>query len=260
MPRIKPIEHDDRLSIVEHLDELRSRLVIAAFSLAVAFGLCFWQNDLVLDVANGPLPRSSGEPITLGPAEAFTTTMTVSAYFALLLALPVILYHLYAFILPAFTPREMKVVRPLLVLVPFLFLAGVLFCYFVILPGALSFLLDFNSDQFQNELRAREYYSFVAITMIAMGVLFQVPVGVLATVKLGITTPEKLRKNRRYAILVIAIVAMLLPTVDPVTMILEMIPLIILYELSILLASAFGRPSADADTEVGDRLASAEGS
>jgi len=260
VPRIKPIDHEDRLSIVEHLDELRTRLIICAFVLAIAFGLCFWQNHLLLDIANGPLPSKVDEPITLGPAEAFSTTMTVSAYFALLLALPVILYQLYAFVLPAFTPREKKVALPMLLLVPFLFIAGVLFCYFVVLPGALNFLLDFNADEFQNEVRARDYYSFVAMTEIAMGVLFQVPVGILALTKLGITTPEKLRKNRRYAILVIAVVAALLPTIDPVTMLLEMVPLVVLFELSILLASAFGRPSEDTEAEVGDRLASAEGS
>jgi sec-independent protein translocase protein TatC len=260
VPRVKPIDHEDRLSIVEHLDELRTRLIICAFILAAAFGLCFWQNSALLDIANDPLPGKIEEPITLGPAEAFTTTMTVSAYFAILLSLPVILYQLYAFVLPAFTPREKKVAFPLLLMVPFLFIAGVLFCYFVVLPGALNFLLDFNADEFQNEVRARDYYSFVAMTEIAMGILFQVPVGVLAAVKLGITTPEKLRKNRRYAILVIAIVAALLPTIDPVTMLLEMVPLLVLFELSILLASAFGRPSEDAEADVGDRLASAEGS
>ncbi len=260
MPRIKPIDHEDRLSIVEHLDELRTRLVLCSIVFAIAFGLCFWQNHLLLDLANEPLPSNVEEPITLGPTEAFTTTMTVSAYFAILLSLPVLLYQLYAFVLPAFTPREKKVAVPLLLMVPFLFIAGVLFCYFVVLPGALGFLLDFNADEFQNEIRARDYYSFFSLTLIAMGVLFQVPVGVLAMVKLGITTPEKLRKNRRYAILVIAIVAALLPTIDPVTMLLEMVPLLVLFELSILLASAFGRPSEDAEADVGDRLASAEGS
>jgi sec-independent protein translocase protein TatC len=260
VPRIKPIEHEDRLSIVEHLDELRSRLITCACVFAIALAVCFWQNHALLDIANNPLPSNVEEPITLGPAEAFTTTMTVSAYFAILVSLPVILYQLYAFVLPAFTPRERKVATPLLLLVPFLFIGGVVFCYFVVLPGALNFLLDFNADEFQNEVRARDYYSFVAMTEIAMGILFQVPVGVLAAVKLGITTPQKLRKNRRYAILVIAIVAALLPTIDPVTMLLEMVPLLVLFELSILLASAFGRPSEDAEAEVGDRLASAEGS
>jgi sec-independent protein translocase protein TatC len=260
VPRIKPIDHEDRLSIVEHLDELRTRLIICAFVVIVAFGLCFWQNHLLLDIANNPLPSKVSEPITLGPSEAFTTTMTVSAYFAILLSLPILLYHLYAFVLPAFTPRERKVALPLLLLVPCLFIAGVVFCYFVVLPGAMQFLLSFNSDEFQNEVRARDYYSFFALTEIALGAVFQVPVVILALCKLGITTPEKLRKNRRYAVLVIAIVAALLPTIDPVTMLLEMVPLLVLFELSILLASAFGRPSEDAEADVGDRLASAEGS
>jgi len=261
VPRIKPIDHEDRLSIVDHLDELRTRLILCVLVFVVAFAACFWQNSVLLDIANNPLPDKVDEPITLGPAEAFSTTMTVSAYFAILLALPVILYQLYAFVLPAFTPREKKVAIPLLMMVPVLFIAGVVFCYFVVLPGALGFLLDFNADEFQNEIRARDYYSFVAMTAIAMGILFQVPVGVLALVKLGITTPEKLRKNRRYAILAIAVVAALLPTIDPVTMLLEMVPLLVLFELSILLASAFGRPKEDAEeADVGDRLASAEGS
>ena len=257
MPRIKPIEHEDRLSIVEHLDELRSRLVVCALVFGAAFALCFWQNNLLLDIANDPIGQGR-EPITLSPAEAFTTTMTVSAYFAILLALPIVLYQLYAFVLPAFTPTEKRVATPLLLLVPFLFIAGVVFGYFIVIPAALDFLLDFNADQFQNEIRARDYYSFVSLTLISIGALFQMPVVILAMTKLGITTPQKLRKNRRYAILVIAIAAAMLPGVDPVTMLIEMVPLLVLFELSILLAAAFGRPSADA--EVADRLASAEGS
>jgi sec-independent protein translocase protein TatC len=260
VPRIKPIEHEDRLSIVEHLDELRSRLVICAFVLATAFALCFWQNHLLLDIANDPL-GGKRQPITLAPAEAFTTTMTVSAYFALLVAMPVLLWQIYAFVLPAFTPGERKVALPLLLLVPFLFMAGVAFAYFIVIPAALNFLLDFNSGQFQNEIRARDYYSFVAMTLLSVGALFQIPIGILAATRIGLVTPQKLRKNRRYAVLVIAVVAAMLPGVDPVTMLIEMLPLLVLFELSILLAAALGKPSsADADGEVADRLASAEGS
>jgi sec-independent protein translocase protein TatC len=256
--RIKPIEHEDRLSIVEHLDELRSRLVVCAIVFAIAFGICFWQNEFFLGIANDPL-GSDREPITLAPAEAFTTTMTVSAYFALLICMPVLLYQLYAFVLPAFTPGERKVALPLLLLIPVLFIGGVVFGYFIVIPAALSFLLDFNADQFQNEIRAREYYHFIALTLISIGAMFQIPVGVLASVRAGLVTPEKLRKNRRYAIVIIAVAAMLLPGVDPVTMLIEMVPLLLLFELSILLASLFGRPT-EAESEVSDRLASAEGS
>ena len=152
-----------------------------------------------------------------------------------------ILYQLYAFLLPAFSPTEKRVALPLLLLVPVLFIAGVVFCYFVVLTPALDFLLNFNSDEFNTQVRARDYYSFVTLLMLAMGLGFQIPVGVLAACKLGITSPEKLRSGRRYAIVVIAVLASLLPTLDPITLLLEMIPLIALYELSIWLASVLGR-------------------
>jgi sec-independent protein translocase protein TatC len=253
--RVRPISHDERLTVVDHLDELRSRIMVSLLAFGVAFALTTWQNHLILTIVNRPLPGRL-EPITFGVTEPFTTTITNSAYAAILLALPVVLYQLYAFVLPAFSPGERRVALPLLILVPVLFVSGVVFCYFVVLPPAIKFLLHFNASEFNTQVRARDYYSFVTLTMIAMGLGFQVPIGILAAVRLGLTTPQKLRRNRRYAILVIAVVAALLPTIDPVTMLLEMVPLIVLYELSIVLSSAFGKPSA----EVSDRVASAEGS
>jgi sec-independent protein translocase protein TatC len=247
--RIRPISHEDRLSVVDHLDELRSRLIVSAVAFVVAWAFTAWQNDLVLEIVNKPLPDDVPEPITLGPAEAFYTTLTNAAYAALLLALPVILYQLYAFILPAFSPTERRVATPLLLLVPALFIAGVVFCYFVVLTPALDFLLNFNADEFQTEVRARDYYSFVTLLMLAMGLGFQIPVGVLAACKLGVTSAEKLRRSRRYAIVAIVVLASLLPTLDPVTLILESIPLYLLFELSILLAAAWGRPMAEVGEE-----------
>lgn len=251
--RVRPVGHDDRLSLVEHLDELRTRIIMAIVAFGVALGLCFWQNHLILRIVNDPL--HGRKPITLGVAEPFTTTFTLSAYAAILISLPVILYQLYAFIIPAFTPDERRVAMPLLMMIPFLFIVGVVFGYYVVLPAALKFLLHFNTDQFRVEIRARDYYSFVSMTLVACGLLFQIPVGLLGLNRLGIVTPRQLRKNRRYAIVVIAVLAMLLPGVDPVSMLIEMLPMIALYELSILLMAAFGRPSK----EVSDRIVSAEG-
>ena len=244
MVRVRSIKHEDRLTVIEHLDELRTRLIFAIVSFVVGFGICFWQNHRLLDILNNPLPGDQ-HPVTLGVAEPFTVTLTVSAYAGLLLALPVILYQVYAFVLPAFSPGERRLALPLLLMVPFLFAAGVVFGYFVVLPAAVKFLLNFNDDQFNIQVRAREYYSFVAMTLLALGVLFQVPVGILAATRLGITTPGQLRRLRRHAIVVIAVVAMLLPGTDPITMLLSMVPLIILYELSIVLAALFGRPSRE---------------
>ena len=251
--RIRPVGHEDRLSLVDHLDELRTRIILSLVAFGVALALCFWQNHLILRIVNDPL--NGRKPITLGVAEPFTTTFTLAAYAAILISLPVVLYQLYAFILPAFTPGERRVAMPLLLMVPFLFIGGVVFGYYVVLPAALKFLLHFNTDQFQVQIRARDYYSFVSMTLVACGLLFQIPVAILGLNRMGIVTPRQLRKNRRYAILVIAVLAMLLPGVDPVSMLIEMVPMIVLYELSILLAVAFGRPSE----EVSDRIASAEG-
>ena len=244
MRRIRPISHEDRLSVIDHLDELRSRLIISLIAFCVAWAFTMWQNDLVLEIMNAPLPNGQ-HPITLGPAEAFTTTLMNAAYFAVILAAPVVLYEIYAFILPAFSPSERRVATPLLVLVPVLFIMGVVFCYFVVLGPALHFLLNFNSDEFNTQVRAKDYYSFVSLVMIAMGLGFQIPVGVLAACKIGLTSAEKLRRNRRYAIVVIVVLASLLPTLDPVTLMLESVPFYLLYELSILMASRWGRPVYD---------------
>jgi sec-independent protein translocase protein TatC len=240
--RIRPISHEDRLSVVDHLDELRSRLIISVLVFCVAWGFTAWQNHLVLQIMNAPLPEGI-EPITLGPSEAFTATLMNAAYFALIIAAPVILYELYAFVLPAFSPAERRVATPLLILVPVLFIAGVVFCYFVVLTPALHFLLNFNADEFNNQVRAKDYYSFISLVMLAMGLGFQIPVGVLAACKLGVTSAEKLRRSRRYAIVAIVVLASLLPTLDPITLMLESVPFYALYELSILLASRWGRPA-----------------
>jgi sec-independent protein translocase protein TatC len=246
--RIRPIAHEDRLSVVDHLDELRSRLVVSVAAFVVAWALTTWQNEIVLEIINKPLPidKSTGEqiqPITLGPAEAFTTTLMNAAYFALIIAAPVVLYEIYAFILPAFSPKERRVATPLIVLVPVLFIAGVVFCYFVVLGPALHFLLNFNADEFNTQVRAKDYYSFVSLLMLAMGLGFQIPVGVLAACKIGITNADQLRRHRRYAIVVIVVLASLLPTLDPVTLLLESLPFYLLYELSIVLAARWGRPA-----------------
>jgi sec-independent protein translocase protein TatC len=241
MPRLKAVRHEDRLTLVEHLDELRNRLIVSIAVFGVALGLCFWQNNLLLDIANAPLPDDRDQLLTFGVAEPFTTTLMVSAYSALLLALPIVLYQIYAFVLPAFSDQERRVITPLLLVVPLLFVAGVVFAYFVVMPAATEFLLNFNDDQFSVEVRARDYYGFFVTTLLAVGLIFQVPVGILAVTRLGIVTPDQLAQNRRYALLVIAIAAASLPGVDPVTMLIEMVPLILLYELSILLARVFGR-------------------
>lgn len=243
MPRrVRAVSHEDRLTLVEHLDELRTRLIVCIAVFVAAFALCFWQNHLLLEIAAGPLPDEHDELLTFGVTEPFTTTLTVSVYGALILSLPVWLYQIYAYVLPAFSAAEKRVVLPILLLFPILFLAGIAFSYFAVMPAAVNFLLSFNDSQFNIQLRARDYYSFFSMTELAGGLLFQLPLAILAVTRLGIVSIDQLSANRRYAYLVIAIVAAALPGVDPISMLIEMVPLLILFELSILIARVFGKP------------------
>jgi sec-independent protein translocase protein TatC len=208
----------------------------------VACGLCFWQNHLLLEIANKPLPDDI-KPITFGVTEPFMSTLKISIYAGILISLPLILYQAYTFLLPALKPTERRFVLPFLVLVPALFIAGVVFSYFVVVPAATKFLLHFNESEFNIQVRASNYYSFLILTLAALGFVFQIPVGIVALTRLGIMTPRQLAKNRRYAYLILAIVAMVLPGTDPVTMLIELAPLLILFELSLILARILGTPS-----------------
>jgi sec-independent protein translocase protein TatC len=300
------VRHDDRLTVVGHLEELRARLIVSLAALALAFGFCMWQNHALLKILNGPLGHQtqrqvkSGEgplgatysvqqgahmaavalqralaaleqpgsgvaaaarrslrtvspelsraitrlsrapegdkPVTLGIGEPFATTVGIALMFALILALPIILYQLYAFLLPALSPDRHRLASSLTLSIPLLFAGGVTFGYFIVLPAAVHFFQNFNSDQFNVLVQASQYYHFAAVILLAMGLFFQVPVAILAATRAGIVTPRQLRRNRRYAILACAAVAALLPG-DAITLLLETVPLYLLFEASLLLAT-----------------------
>ena len=300
------ISHDAHVSVVAHLDELRTRLIVSLAAIAVAFGLCVWQNHLLLRVINRPLAHqtqkqvSAGngplgatyalqqtahvlasqlqlvvgtlerpdsgasataraslsgvapqlrrvltrlsaapqgdKPVTLGIGEPFTTTMGVALLFAFVLALPVVLYELYGFVLPAFSPPQQRAATPLMLAIPVLFVAGVAFGYLVVLPAAVRFFQNFNSGQFNVLVQASQYYHFAGVTLLAMGLLFQVPVAVLAATRAGVVSVRQLRRNRRYALLACGLLAAFLPG-DAITLVLETVPLYLLFELSLLVAA-----------------------
>jgi sec-independent protein translocase protein TatC len=302
---VRSIGHEDRVSVVDHLEELRARLIVCLAVIAVAFGFCFWQNHALLNIINAPLAHQTqkqvkagngplgstytvqesahtvatqlqvvvqalerpgsgasaatkaalthvkpqlsaaikhlsaapqgNKPVTLGIGEPFSTTIGVSFIFAMILSLPILLYEMYGFLLPAFSPEQRRVTTPLMLAIPFLFVAGVLFGYFIVLPAAVRFFQNFNSGQFNVLVQASQYYHFAAVVLLAMGLVFQVPVGVLAATRAGIVTTRQLRHNRRYAILACGAVAAFLPG-DAITLLLETVPLYLLFEVSVLLA------------------------
>ncbi|HEY3020466.1 MAG TPA: twin-arginine translocase subunit TatC [Solirubrobacteraceae bacterium] len=307
----RPVGHEDRLSLVDHLDELRSRLIVGLVALVTAFSVCFAFNGTLLNIVNRPLehetqknvdkgrgplgqikkvedgvrgvggqvdealrllsrpdsrlpratraalakqraalraqlatlPKVTGNrPVTLGIGEPFTNTLVVSLYFAILLAMPFLLWQAYAFVLPAFSPEERRIALPLLMMIPGLFLVGVAFGYFLVLPAAVRFLQNFNADNFNILIQGRDYYRFAALTLVAMGIVFQVPVGILALTRTGVVSVQQLRRSRRYAFVICFVVATPLPGTDPVSMIIESLMLYLLYEVGILLSALLVRP------------------
>jgi len=300
---VKIARPDEQLTWADHLEELRSRLLVAGGALLLAFALCLWQSNFVLKVINHPLtvqtakqvragrgplgqaalegqalrqlaastaglartlakpqsglpaplrgslaaqaqriaaatrqlPRAAegDKPVTLGVGEPFTATVSVALYAAIPLALPVILFELYGFLIPAFTPQERRVALPLLYAAPLLFVGGLLFGYFVVMPAAIDFLQNFNASQFNVMVQADQYYRFAVTTLTIVGLSFELPIAVIGLVASGTVTASWLARKRRWAIVICAVIAALLPG-EAVTMVIEGVPLYLLFELSVV--------------------------
>jgi len=231
------LRHGEEATLVEHLGELRARLFIALGALAVGFIVAYAFHGRILDWLNRPLPDNLDKPTTFSPIEPFATSIVVSLWAGLLLALPVVLWQLWSFLAPAFEEGRQ---RSMIVLVGFataLGLGGVLFGYYVILPPAIHFLTNYDSSHFTIQLRARDYYRFVGFVLLGVALAFEVPVFVLALVRLRILSAAQLRHTWRVGIFVMVVIGVLLPGVDPVSTILSVIPLVLLYVLAIGLAT-----------------------
>jgi sec-independent protein translocase protein TatC len=229
------LQHGEEATLVEHLGELRGRILIALLALVPVFILAFVFRDTLIDVLTRPLPDDK-KLVTLGVTEPFTTAVKVSLAAAFAVTLPLLLYQLWAFLAPALEEGVQRTVAVFATIATLLFACGVAFSYFVVLPRALSFLTHFGDEFFQIEIRASYYFSFVTMTLLASGLAFQMPIFVLALVRLRVLSAAKLRRNRRVGIALMIVFAVLLPTVDPVSLVLEAAPLILLFELSIQLA------------------------
>jgi sec-independent protein translocase protein TatC len=247
------VAHGDNLSFVEHLEELRLRLIVSLVAVGVALVGTYAFRKTLIGWLNAPLPDRT-EPVTLSPVEPFMTSLTVAVYAALALALPVLLWQLWSFLAPAFEEHHQSVVARLVLVGTLLFTAGMAFAYWVVLPNAMPFLLGFDAELYNIQLRAREYYSFAATTIFLVGLLFELPMFILAFVRLGILTSRRLRSNRRIGYGICVIVAVLLPGVDFVTMALQILPIVALFEGSIWLAVFFERRWAAAGVLPGEAL------
>lgn len=238
--RVKRLQHEAEVPITDHLEELRDRLIICIAVLGVALIVAFWRRGDLLDLMNRPLPDSvsGGKPITLSPGEPLKLGLLVSFWGAVLVTFPVLFYQMYAFIVPAFEDRTQKAARPLIYGVPLLFLVGVAFSYILVVPAAMRFLLSFDADKYNIQVQAGSFYTSEIMIMLALGVVFELPAMAWVLAKVGAISARFMRKNRRYAIFIMAVVAAALPGGDPISMMLALIPLLVLYELSILIVAA----------------------
>ncbi|WP_217914289.1 twin-arginine translocase subunit TatC [Miltoncostaea marina] len=242
--RLRRVAPEERLSVVDHLDELRTRLIVAVLALVVAFGVAYGFHEQLIDFLEQPLPdrfEHSGL-ITLSPTEPFFTTLKVCFWTAIIAAVPVWLYQVYAFVIPAVQDQPRRRMLAVVAGASALFLAGVAFGYWVVLPVALDFLLGFGDDTFLTQVRAGEYFGFVTTLMFASGLMFEVPVAMLALARIGVASAELYIAQWRVALVAIAALAAILPGGDPFSMLLLMLPQILLYGLGILLARRFGGP------------------
>jgi sec-independent protein translocase protein TatC len=230
------LRHGEEATLVEHLDELRNRLIIGLLALAVGTTIAFVFHHRIVHWLEGPLPEDRKRLLTFGVAEPFLTSFKISLIVGIGLALPVLLWQLWSFLAPAFEEGSQRIVATFVLFSTLLLVGGVAFGYYVVLPKALHFLTHYDESLYQIEIRARDYFSFTLLVLVGVGVVFELPIFVLALVRLGVLSSRTLRSNRRLGYFIVAVVAVLLPGVDPVTTTLETIPLVVLYEGSIWLS------------------------
>jgi sec-independent protein translocase protein TatC len=221
-----------------HLTELRKRITYVAIVVLVFVIGAFIAQHWVWEVLMWPLRNTDVDKLSVfGPTEAFMQVLKVSIYAGLILALPFILWQFWAFMMPALYENERRSVVPYVLLSSALFMAGIAFGYFIVLPIGLKFLIGYGGDTFNNLLQAERYVSFISMFELAFGAVFELPLIMMLLAWAGIVDHIKMRKWRKYAVLIMAVIAMVLtPSQDPVSMMLMLIPLLVLYEFGILLA------------------------
>ncbi|MCW2960288.1 MAG: Sec-independent protein translocase, TatC subunit [Thermoleophilia bacterium] len=233
-PRRTQVAADEQLKLVDHLGELRRRLVISCSSLLVGFVGVFLVHTELIALLNEPL--NGLKPVTLGVAEPFMTAVKVSFMGAIGIALPILLWQLWGFIAPACEAKWRRSVAGYVATGTILFITGVTFAYIIALPQAVGFLINFDSQLYDVQVRAQEYYTFAAAVLLSVGLVFQLPVVLVSLVRFRVLKYETLRSNRRIAYVALVGLAVLMPGVDPVTTSMWIVPLAIFYEVSILLA------------------------
>ena len=241
--------HGEEATLVEHLEELRQRLFVCIGAVLVGFIAAYVVHGHLIDALEQALPPEHRKLVTLTVGEPFMTAMWLSLYTGFLIALPVILWQAWAFFAPAFDPGHERMMRLFVLIASGLLVVGVLFGYYLALPAAAHFLTNYDSHQYTIMVRARDYIGFAAKVLVAMAIVFEMPIFVVGLTRIGIVSTTQLRRSRRLGYFLVFVVAVLLPGVDPVTTTLEAIPLLILYEGSIWASVLLDRRAGSARAE-----------
>jgi len=243
-PRLpRRLDHGEEASLVEHLDELRQRLFFMLGAIAVGMVVCFVLHRRIIRLLIDTLPKNHRDVITLTVGEPFMTSIWVALYGGFILALPIILWQLWSFFTPAFDRSHAGLLRWFVLLASVLMVVGLFFGYFVTLPAAEHFLTNYDNQIYNVKIQARPFISFCTQVMVAMGIVFELPIFVVGLTRMGVIKTDYLRKNRRLCYFVVACIGVALPGVDPVTTTIETLPLALLFEGSIWLSVLLDRRS-----------------
>ena len=246
------LETEDKIPFTAHLEELRSRLITCFVAVGVGFALSYGFKEKLFQILTQPLITVMKEGETLiytGLPEAFFTFLKVSFLSGLMLASPVIIYQFWMFIAPGLYDREKRLLVPIVLLSSIFFVGGSLFGYFIVFPYGFDFFLGFATETIRPMPSMKEYLSFSAKLLLAFGLVFELPLVITFLAKLGIVTVPFLKKNRKYALLLFFVGAAILTPPDVVTQIMMALPLMVLYEISIIGARIFGRKAKPAEAE-----------
>lgn len=240
------LEYGEEATLVEHLEELRQRLFVCIGAVCIGWIAAFVVHRRVVRLLTDQLPRGHRHLLTLTIGEPFMTSMWLSLYLGFAIALPVVLWQAWAFFIPAVQKSHQRMLQLFVFLATALMVCGIVFGYYVALPAAARFLTHFDSSVYNIQIQARPFISFATMVLLAMALVFEMPLFVVGLTRLGVLQTRTLRKNRRLGYFIVACVGVALPGVDPVTTFFETIPLWILYEGSIWLCVLLDRRSARA--------------
>jgi sec-independent protein translocase protein TatC len=243
-------EADEKLPFTSHLEELRSRLIKGFIAAGIGFAACYGFKERLFEILVAPLVKVMQEGDTLiftGLPEAFFTYLKVSFLAGLLIASPVIIYQFWMFVAPGLYRKERRLMVPVVVLSSLFFIGGSLFGYFIVFPWGFKFFLGFATEHIKAMPSMKEYLAFSAKLLLAFGLVFELPIVLTFLARLGIVSVDFLKRNRKYALLLFFAGAAIITPPDVVTQVMMAVPLMILYEVSIIGARIFGRKKPAAD-------------